>query len=197
VKLIKKLKTKKIDNYYRAFALFLCPYCNKIIKKQLSNGRRNKSCGCMQSKFKIKHGDGKINKRLKLYIVWKNMKQRCYNKKNPYYKYYGERKIVICDEWKNDYPKFKKWALNNGYRDNLTIERINNDSNYEPSNCRFIILEEQARNKRNNKLNLFKIFLIRKLYYDYKIKRKNITWLFDVSSSHICRIINNKIWIKE
>lgn len=90
----------------------------------------------------------------KLYSVWKNMKDRCYREKSKSYKNYGGRGIRVCEEWKNDYSAFRKWAFDNGYkvnkgRNELTIDRIDNDGNYEPSNCRFVTWKEQASNKQN------------------------------------------------
>ena len=85
----------------------------------------------------------------RLYNIWYNMKRRCYNKKNKDYKYYGERGIKICDEWLNNYQEFEKWSLNNGYKDDLTIDRIDNNGNYEPKNCKWLSIQEQQFNKRN------------------------------------------------
>ena len=98
------------------------------------------------------------------------MKQRCYNPKHDHYKYYGARGITICDEWLNPeiihlgcrgrftkgYQAFKEWALENGYADNLTIDRIDVNGNYEPSNCRWITLKEQSNNTRRNHLVTYK-----------------------------------------
>lgn len=75
------------------------------------------------------------------------MKTRCYNESDYHYKYYGERGIEICDEWKNDFEAFYNWAITNGYNDYLSIDRIDNDGNYEPSNCRWATQLEQVRNK--------------------------------------------------
>ena len=79
------------------------------------------------------------------------MKTRCYNPKFIYYNNYGGRGIKICDEWLNDFGKFYDWTINNGYKEGLTIDRINNDGNYEPSNCRWITRAEQNRNQRKSK----------------------------------------------
>lgn len=79
------------------------------------------------------------------------MKQRCYYKKHKAYHRYGGRGIVVCDEWQS-IKEFRKWALENGYRDNLTLDRINNDGNYEPSNCRWVTHRAQAAN-RSHKSN--------------------------------------------
>lgn len=81
--------------------------------------------------------------------VWRGMKARCYNPNSPKYKDYGKRGITVCDEWKWDFLAFRTWAETNGYQEGLTIDRINVNGNYEPSNCRFISLTENNRNKRN------------------------------------------------
>lgn len=86
----------------------------------------------------------------RLHRIWQNMKARCYGKYSREYENYGGRGIVVCDEWRNSYEKFKEWAISNGYDENLTIDRINTDGNYEPSNCRWITNKEQQNNKRDN-----------------------------------------------
>ena len=86
----------------------------------------------------------------RLYNIWKCMKERCYYKKHEYYEYYGGRGIIICEEWKENFVAFYNWAINNGYKSSLTIDRINNDGNYEPSNCRWVDKIEQSNNKRSN-----------------------------------------------
>jgi hypothetical protein len=86
----------------------------------------------------------------KLYRKFSSMKHRCYNPKDKNYVYYGARGIRICDEWLHDFLSFYKWAIANGYKDGLTIERINTDGNYEPANCKWIPMAEQQINKRTN-----------------------------------------------
>lgn len=88
-----------------------------------------------------------IPKRLRQ--TFNNMKQRCYNPKAKGYKYYGEKGVTICKDWLNDSNKFYEWALNNGYQDDLSIDRIETDGNYEPNNCRWITMFEQQSNKNN------------------------------------------------
>ena len=82
-----------------------------------------------------------------LYCVWHNMKTRCYNPKRKAYKYYGGRGITVCDEWLFDFEAFYTWAINNGYKKGLQIDRENNDKNYNPENCRFITPRENVRNR--------------------------------------------------
>ena len=87
----------------------------------------------------------------RLKIAWKNMRQRCYNPNFIYYCNYGGRGITICDEWQ-DFYAFERWAYANGYSDELTIDRIDNNGNYEPSNCRWVTMKVQNNNKRSNRL---------------------------------------------
>lgn len=86
----------------------------------------------------------------RLYKIWAAMKVRCHLVTDPHYPDYGGRGIVVCDEWTNSYEAFRDWALANGYNDRLTIDRINVDGNYEPSNCRWSTIKEQSNNKRGN-----------------------------------------------
>jgi hypothetical protein len=102
------------------------------------------SCGCHAKEIATKHGDSNTN----LYKTWSNMKRRCYNKNCHNYNNYGGRGITVCQEWLNDYAIFKEWALSRGYDRGLSIDRINNNGNYEPSNCRWATAKVQNSNKR-------------------------------------------------
>lgn len=86
----------------------------------------------------------------KLYGAWAAMIRRCNNPNSHYFKEYGGRGIVVCDEWRNDFSKFKSWATVNGYREGLSLDRINTNGNYEPSNCRWVTMKVQQNNRRNN-----------------------------------------------
>lgn len=116
------------------------------------------SCGCLKkdllmqrNKKSAKINGDSINEYKRLYQIWCAMKNRCYNPSNINYNLYGGKGITICEEWK-DWFIFKKWALSNGYTDELTIDRIDGNGNYCPMNCRWATYEEQANNVSRNKI---------------------------------------------
>lgn len=109
------------------------------------------ACGCRQSEGwynSLTHGKSKT----RIYKTWQGMKSRCYNPNAKYYENYGGRGITICKEWLDDFMNFYNWAITNGYRDDLTIDRIDNDGNYEPSNCRWVTRTVQMNNMRKNRI---------------------------------------------
>lgn len=89
--------------------------------------------------------------RTRLYGIYYNMKQRCENIKNTHYEYYGGKGITVCDEW-NNFKTFELWSENNGYSENLTIDRINGDLGYTPNNCRWVTRKEQSQNIKSNRI---------------------------------------------
>jgi hypothetical protein len=109
------------------------------------------SCGCIspESSTRMKKNmttNGYSKERL--YRIWRGMKKRCHDENDHAYYNYGARGISVCEEWISDYPKFREWALNNGYADDLTIDRIDNDEGYNPDNCRWFTKGQQADNRR-------------------------------------------------
>ncbi len=116
---------------------------------------QTQSCGCYQKEQARRFGNIYTpthgHSREKLFRVWKSMLHRCYSEHSSSYKNYGERGIFVCDEW-HEYETFKSWALQNGYAEGLSIDRIDVNGNYCPDNCKFSTIKEQANNKRNNHL---------------------------------------------
>lgn len=145
----KLIVIKRAENDKRGNAQWLCKCeCGKevIVRGYQLIGNITKSCGCLKFTHNKSHGLSNT----KLYKVYTDMKYRCNNKKHLGYSYYGERGIDICKEWGNDFNKFYEWAIKNGYKEGLTIDRIDVNGNYEPDNCRWVNQKIQQRNKRNN-----------------------------------------------
>lgn len=136
--------------------LCTCECGNTVIanSRDLLSGH-TQSCGCYKNDVHTTHGGRGAYTTDRLYFVWRGIKSRCECKSATGYKSYGGRGIALCKEW-HDYANFRKWALSHGYKPNApqwecTIDRINNDGNYEPSNCRWVSMAVQSRNKRNTR----------------------------------------------
>lgn len=191
-----KFNRLTVINYGNKKGYWLCECdCGSIkeIREDHLRSGATKSCGCLSREVFSKIGKkqalvlkekNKTQKGLshtKLYREWYGIKSRCYNENHFKYKWYGARGIKVCDEWKNNFINFYNWAINNGFDDNkswkeCTIERIDNDGNYEPSNCKWISLSTQGKNTRRN------------VYITYKGETHNINeW------SEILKIDRHKV----
>jgi len=196
MKLIKNLPRRlSKSGRLESWALFKCSDCLQEVERYLSSGKIAKSCGCVQYKLSAKAITKHGGKGTRLYHIWTQIKQRIFNPKNCNYPNYGGRGITICPEWANDYIVFRDWALNNGYLENLQINRIENEDNYEPSNCNFVTAKENARNRRGQKIKNIEIANeIRVLYNTGNYTQKELAIKYGVHQGNISLIINNTIW---
>lgn len=149
-----KLTVTSIKEYNGINSIIICKCdCGNIIETKLSYiayGHK-KSCGCI-NKAKRKHGKSQT----KLYRIYSNMIARCTNTERKDYKYYGGKGVKVCSQWVNDFEVFYSWAYNNGYKNGLTIDRIDVNKGYNPNNCRWVTKEKQSVNKTNTKYITFK-----------------------------------------
>lgn len=131
-----------------------CGRTHEVVSRALVNGNA-KSCGCSgHGKFRNKFAENHGGSKERLYRVWGCMLNRCYDPNRNEYQNYGGRGIEVCEEWRNSYAAFRSWAYDSGYDENksgkqCSLDRIDTDGNYEPSNCRWVSMNEQAWNKRD------------------------------------------------
>ena len=144
---------KRVKNSKSGRARWLCQ-CDCGNQKEIVGTNLTfcgtKSCGCILKEKKTEektiHGETGI----RLYKIWLNMKNRCYNSKTQSFQYYGGKNIKVCKEWKNNYTEFRNWALQNGYNNDLSIDRVDVKGDYTPDNCRWVSMKAQQNNRSNN-----------------------------------------------
>lgn len=177
------LAFKKLNNNQKSYSYyytFKCDCGNECIRNyadvRKSIKKHNISC-CHECAKKINQQHNTIHGLSKsgLKHSWDSMKRRCYDKTDKTYKYYGARGITICNEWLEHPYLFMEWGLKNGWKEGLTIDRIDVNGNYEPNNCRFVTNTEQQHNKRNN------------VFVEYNDKKYCV--------AELSRILNIKDWI--
>ena len=153
---VERVGSKKRQSLWRC----VCECGNEKITtlSHLKHGQ-TQSCGCLQKEVLRENGRKSVMcKRAKkhgcfgtkLYNVWAGMIRRCENPNQLHYSDYGGRGISVCEEWRNNFSTFQSWAIKRGYKEGLSIDRVDNNGNYEPDNCRWVTWDVQARNRRNS-----------------------------------------------
>lgn len=180
---------------------YLCKcVCGNMVEKAAANLSVNKrqSCGCMKSKWQIELKTTHGGRYKRLYATWKGMKARAANTRpddSSHYPTYLEKNIQVCEEWRNSFEEFEKWAMSSGYEDTLTIDRIDNNGNYEPSNCQWLTIGENSskdskgvtnykiRTLTDEKVHEIRTFLESEIY-----TQRTIAKMFNVKEYTISRI---------
>lgn len=182
----------------RKYRRFLCEcICGNeriVLLDNLISGK-TKSCGCLsviKNKQRATHGLSHHP----LYSVWCGMKRRCNNPNEEKYPRYGGRGIKVCKEWKEDFKKFYDWAIENGYKKGLQIDRIDNDGNYEPSNCKWETVQKNTQHTSRIKLTPEDVMDIRncKLLFRDDISNKEIGNAYGINPNTVAQIINYQTW---
>ncbi len=192
MELIKKLETRRnMKGRMCRWGLYKCPKCFSVTERQV--GTQGKTCSYKCRSNAIKHGDARKSGQARLHSVWAGMKSRCNSPNDTAFKYYGGKGIQVCEQWK-EYPRFKSWAMNNGYKDTLTIDRISSEGDYTPSNCRFITQGENTR-RATRKLTIKDANNIRCLLGIDEVGRGSVAKMYGVGGSTIARIARGETYM--
>lgn len=173
--------------------------CGKIVYPKGGNLRKGyiHSCGCLRKEVTGDNHRTHGEARTRLYRIWKAMRKRCNNPNDSCYYLYGGRGITVCEEW-SQYEPFKLWALNNGYSEELSIDRIEPNGNYEPANCRWATAKEQVINRREEcfKLKHSDVRYIRRAFKprDKDFNGRALAKKFDVSPSVISNVVHGNTY---
>ena len=168
---------------------FICQSCEGNISRRWEN--RNLPPLCLPCRIKADKTTHGLS-RSRLYKIWQGIKSRCLNANDAGYPRYGGRGILICGHWASSFESFKEWALSNGYKENLTIDRIDNEKGYEPKNCRWATPREQSHNRRGG-LTWEKVKIIRTMAQESYFSE--IAEMFGVCRGTIDLVARNKIWV--
>lgn len=137
-----------INNRFAYLCKCECGVLRRVPGSKLTHGQ-SKSCGCWRKEFNVEKMTTHGLKGHRLYRIWQGIKNRCLNPNRKDFKYYGGRGIQICDEWLHDFQSFYDWAMENGYSDELSIDRKEVNQNYSPDNCKWSTSKEQCNNRRS------------------------------------------------
>lgn len=143
---LSQFSEKKPNGKWVHYVTIKCDCCGEIRKAEYTNAKRYKTSLCRKCYVKNKmqtHGFSTT----RLYKIWQGMKNRCSNPNAGPYPDYGGRGITVYQEWQESFMSFREWAIANGYTDDLEIDRIDNNGNYEPDNCRWITHSENMKNR--------------------------------------------------
>lgn len=189
MKLITDLGTRRWkDGEMRRRGIFKCQICGESVERFSHVGHRNKTCGCIR-----RQNRQNPLRKTRLYSSWRAMIGRCTNKNTSRYDCYGGRGISVCSEWL-DFDTFCDWVIANGYKDDLQIDRINNDGNYEPSNCRYVDSKTNMRNSRTTKLTGEIVAEIKKIHLTKKSGYHKTAVKYGVTDCTIWMIASGKNW---
>ena len=175
-----------ISKYRESYYTCRCECGNVTVVAGGSLNGHTRSCGCLNIENKTTHGLSHHP----LYQIWVNMCRRCTNENDVSFENYGKRNIQVCWEWLNSVETFYNWAIQNGFKPGLTIERIDVNGNYCPENCTWIPGEMQARNTRRTKLNTDTVRDIR----ESDKSPKYLSEKYNVSVSHISNVRTQRAW---